>query len=327
MYNPIIYNPTGALSLVNSIKKLLISALLGGVILLLAAYFQLGLIFAPAAIAFVGVAWGIPMALVTAAVCLGGLYAMAGTAGLTTAAMVLPAGIIIWVCLKKRLAYRTAASFAAAAQALALYALTCLPAMLSGGSPFDMYSEYLAVFGDAMILTGEQMALTGEIADTIAKYAAYMEVMAPDIAVFTMISLGLVSGLACTVIARLLCLKAKVELKPMAPFSHWQLTREFAKGCLILIVGALICGLSGINNASAILIAIECIVGGPYCLMGICLVAFAVKYRVRGGGVLAVAIIGLVLMFPYSIYGLAFMGMADRAFKMRKNLLASRKKQ
>lgn len=307
------------------IKKLFITVLLGGAILLMAAYFQLGLIFAPAAVAFVGTAWGVPMALVLAAICLGGLFAMAGTAGLTTAAMFLPAGVIIWVCLKKRLAYRTAASLAAAAEALALYALTCLPSMLSGGSPFDMYREYMAVFGDAMILTGEQMAVSGEIAEAIAKYAAYMEVMAPDIAVFTMIALGMISGLVCTVLARLMCKKAKAELKPMAPFSHWQLTREFTWGCMVLIIGALVCGLLNVNNASAILIAIESIVGGPYCLMGICLVAFAVKYRVRGGGVLAVAIIGLVLMFPYSVYGLAFMGMADRAFKMRKNMLSAKK--
>jgi len=309
----------------NSIKKMFISALLGGVILLFAAYFQLGLIFAPAIIGFLGAAWGTYMAIIPVAISLVGLFAMGGAEGLLTAAMFLPAGVIIWVCLNKRYAYRRAASLSAAAETLALYGLTCVPSLLNGGSPFDAYTEYMAVFGDAMIATAAEMALGEEMTQTVTRLAAQMEVMAPDIAVMTMLTMGMISGLACTLLARWGCKKAGTEVKPMENIAHWQLTKEFSKGSLVLILGALICSLGGINNASAVVTAIECIVGGPYVLMGICLVAFAVKYRTRGGGVLALAIVSMVLMLPYSIYGLAFMGMADRLFRLRRNLQETRR--
>lgn len=303
----------------NSIKKMFISALLGGAILLMAAYFQFGLIFAPAIIGFLGAAWGTSMALIPVAISLAGLLAIGGAESLLTAVLFVPAGIIIWVCLKKRYAYRTTVSLSAAAEVLALYGLTCLPSVLGGGTPFDAYTEYMAVFGDAMKTTVDQMALGEETVQMIERLAAQIEVMAPDIAVMTMFTMGMISGLACTLLARWACKKAKAEVKPMAHIAHWQLTREFSKGSLVLILGALICSLAGINNASAVVVAIECIVGGPYILMGICLVAFAVKYRTRGGGVLALAIAGMVLMLPYSLYGLAFMGMADRLFGLRRN--------
>ena len=61
----------------------------------------------------------------------------------------------------------------------------------------------------------------------------------------------------------------------------------------------------------------ECAVAGPYALMGACLMAFMVKMKLRGTAFTVISAAAMVLLFPYSIYGLCIIGAADRLFRMR----------
>ena len=260
-----------------------------------------------------------PIAAITAA---GGIIYVAGAvdAGIIgLLVMSIPAGVASAYIFKNKLPYRTAAVTGAFFAALGIYIITCVPALLNGEGPFAYYLQYMAAFGDAVEKTAAQMGIDGDKAEMLRKMAAYLEYKAPDMAVMAMMCMGMGAGLANVVAARALCRAKGAKLKPMAKFHLWQLSRGFTYGSLVMIIGAIIISALKITNSSAIVTAVECAVAGPYALMGVCLMAFMVKMKLRGVAFTVFSVVAMVLLFPYSLYGLCIIGAADRLFRMRRS--------
>ena len=241
----------------------------------------------------------------------------AGIIGLLV--MSIPAGIAMTYIFINKLPYRTAAVISAFCVAMGMYIMTCVPALLNGEGPFAYYLQYMAAFGDAVEKTAAQMGIDGDKAEMLRKMAAYLEYKAPDMAVMAMMCMGMGAGLANVVAARALCRAKGAKLKPMAKFHLWQLSRGFTYGSLVMIIGAIIISALKITNSSAIVTAVECAVAGPYALMGVCLMAFMVKMKLRGTAFTVFSVVAMVLLFPYSLYGLCIIGAADRLFRMRRS--------
>ena len=303
-----------------SIKAALAAFGIGAGAMAIAYIFPVGLMLMPALLAFAGTVWGYGALAIAAVTAAGSIIYVAGAvdAGIIgLLVMSIPAGAASAYIFKNKLPYRTAAVTGAFFAALGIYIITCVPALMEGEGPFAYYLQYMAAFGDAVEKTAAQMGIDGDKAEMLRKMAAYLEYKAPDMAVMAMMCMGMGAGLANVVAARALCRAKGVKLKPMAKFHLWQLSRGFTHGSLVMIIGAIIISALKITNSSAIVTAVECAVAGPYALMGVCLMAFMVKMKLRGTAFTVISVAAMVLLFPYSLYGLCIIGAADRLFRMR----------
>lgn len=275
----------------------------------------------PAVLGAIGTAWGYGALGIACAAACGVIFGQTGTLGFAAcagyAAMLLIQSLIITYIFKNKGAYRSAVAYCAIAAALSQYGASCLTPLIELGDPFAYYTEYAAYFAEAVMQRASQLGLEQTAMEQMEYFAAFMKHSAPDIAVLSIVGSSMLAGLLNVVTAKGLCKKFKVPTKAMTPFSKWQLSRSFYKGALILVIGALLISFSNINNAAAILMALSLIVAGPYVLMGLCFLVFAIKTRRRGRGILLVSSAMLVLLFPYSLYGLCIMGLADRLLGMR----------
>ncbi len=305
-------------------KNALLSALvgLGGV-----AYFIYPplLLFFPTFLAFVGVCWGWGCFAIAGGVSMGIILALSGGAVANTAAAValyLPVSFLLAYCFVERKPYRIVVSVSSAYFVIALYCALCLPSLLSGGGPFDQLEVYIretsAYFEDSMLAAGAQQ----ESIDMLTSFRSAMILLLPEISVIALFSTGMLAGFADTLQARALCVSKGVKLRPMAPFYLWQLSKNFNYGMTIFLVGGIIAYLANINNATAVLCAVECLVGWPLVLIGASVIAFFVKIRpYRNGAMTTMFFISFALFMPYSIYFLGLLGLIDRAFRLRKKIL------
>ena len=303
-----------------SIKAALAAFGIGAGAMAIAYIFPVGLMLMPALLAFAGTVWGYGALAIAAVTAAGSIIYVAGAvdAGIIgLLVMSIPAGAASAYIFKNKLPYRSAAVIGAFFAALGIYIITCVPALLNGEGPFAYYLQYMAAFGDAVEKTAAQMGIDGDKAEMLRKMAAYLEYKAPDMAVMAMMCMGMGAGLANVVAARALCRAKGAKLRPMAKFHLWQLSRGFTHGSIVMIIGAIIISALKITNSSAIVTAVECAVAGPYALMGVCLMAFMVKMKLRGTAFTVISVAAMVLLFPYSLYGLCIIGAADRLFRMR----------
>lgn len=276
----------------------------------------------PALFGFIGTAWGYGALGIASAAACGVIFGQTSAFGLANcigyAAMLLSQSFIITYIFKNKGPYRSAVAFCAFAAAISQYCATCLMPLIELGDPFAHYTEFAAYFADAMVQSGAELGLDSAGLEQLQYIAAYFKRCAPDIAVISIVGTSMAAGLLNVIIAKGLCRKIKTDLKEMAPFHRWQLSRSFHKGSLILVAGALIISFTSINNVSAIMMAICLIVIGPYSLMGICFLVFSIKTRRRGRGLIIASAVMMILLFPYSLYGLCLMGLADRLLGIRR---------
>ena len=302
-------------------KQGVISAISGLAAGAAAGVLPLLLMIFPGLFGCIGTAWGYGALGIASAAACGVIFANVPTLGMANcagyAAMLLSQSFIITCIFRKKGAYRSAVTYCAFAAGLSQYAASCLMPLIELGDPFAYYIEYAAFFADAAVESAAQMGLEQAAMEQVEFFAAFLERSAPDIAVLSIVGTSLLAGLLNVLIAKGLCKKFKADIKPMAPFTKWQLSRSFYKGALILVVGAFIVSFSSINNASAILLALTMIVACPYMLMGLCFLVFSIKTRRRGKGFLILCTILLIALFPYSLYGLCIMGLADKLLGIR----------
>lgn len=306
------------------IKSALASFGIGLGAMAMAYIFPVGLMLMPALLAFAGTVWGYGALAIAAITAAGGIICLAGTvdAGIIgLLVMSIPAGAASAYIFKNRLPYRSAAVIGAFFAALGIYIITCVPALLNGEGPFGHYLQVAAAFGRAAKKAAAEMGVDGERLELLRKMTAQIEYRAPDMAMVAMMGMGMGAGLVNTVAARALCSAAGAGVKPMARFYAWQLSRGFTRGSIVMVIGAIIISSLKINNYSAIVAAVECAVAGPYSLMGVCLMAFMVKMKLRGRVFTVVSVTALVLLFPYSVYGLCIMGAVDRLFRLRRSYM------
>lgn len=303
-------------------KQGLLSVIIGLAAGLSSGILPLILMIFPALLGYIGTAWGCgALGLASAAAC-GVIFAQTSAFGLMNcigyAAMLLGQSFIITCIFKKKGAYRTAVAYCVFTAALSQYCATCLMPLIELGDPFAHYTEFATYFADALLNSGAELGLEQGALDQLEYLAAYMKRCAPDIAVISIVGTSMLAGLLNVIIAKGLCKKFNTDLKKMAPFHKWQLSRSFHKGSLILVAGALIISFTSINNVTAIMMAISLIVIGPYALMGLCFLVFSFKFRKKGRGIIIASSVMMLALLPYSLYGLCLMGLADRLMGIRR---------
>lgn len=292
---------------------------------LCALFFPLGLMLLPAALAFAAAAWGKgAFALSTLLSAAGVFLSYGGDAQSAAGALILyiPSALLLAYFFSTRKSYRVAVALLAAAFSLGLYALVCLPSLLAGNGPFAALTEFVKEFGAAILQTASSMNLDAQAMELFENMVAALPYTVPSTATLSMISTGMAAGMANVLIARALLRRAKRDTRPMARFSEWQLSRSFTLGSLILLIGALAVQLINVANADAIATAVECVVGAPYALMGVCTMAFTSRIKAKSKGFFVLSIVALALLFPYSMLGLCMIGAADRLFNIRRAYLA-----
>lgn len=306
-----------------TVKQGIISAAAGLIAGAATGILPLLLMIFPALLGYIGTAWGYgALGLACAAAC-GVIFGQTAAFGLAScagyAAMLILQSFIIAYIFKTKGAYRSAVAYCAIAAALSQYGASCLMPLIELGDPFAHHTEFALYFSEALIESAAELGLDQPGMEQIEYLAALLKAAAPDIAVLSIVASSMLAGLLNVVIAKGLCKKFRVPTKAMAPFGKWQLSRSFYKGAMVLVLGALLMSFSSIKNASAITLALGCIVAGPYALMGLCFLAFSIKQRRRGRAFLIITVVFLLLMLPYSIYGLCMMGVADRLFGIRRS--------
>ncbi len=279
------------------------------------------LLLLPGFYAFIGAAWG----LLSFGVCLSAsalavvlAAGLADFSSLLLLALYVPATLLLYHSLHKRLPWRSAVWAGSLAMGLGLYLLLCLPSLLAGNGPFGDFEDTFRFLGDQLALAAPQMGFSAAQVSQIRTYSAYLQLTAPSLVTGTLVSMAMVFGLAAPLIGRGLCRAAGVQTRPMARFANWQIDKNLAQGLGVFLAGALVVYLLGINNAGAVITAVECIAGGPFLLMGLCCIAYLRAVRGRGAGYLAAMYIAMVVLLPLSLYILVTLGFMDRVLRLRR---------
>ena len=279
------------------------------------------LLLLPGFYAFVGAAWG----LASFYTCVGAsslsVLLIAGIndfSSLQILALYIPASFILLKSLRNRLPWRNAAVQCSLAMALGLYAMLCLPSLLAGNGPFGDFETVFRLLGEQFAATAPQMGASESVVEQICSYVAYLQLEAASLVTSTMVALAMAAGLAAPLIARGLCSVSVVETRPMARFSNWQLGNTFVQGLVVLLVGTLLATMLDINNIGAVISAVECIVGGPFILMGLCCMAYIRAAIGKGTGYLIVLYVVMLLFLNPGIYILVTIGFLDRVVRIRK---------
>ncbi|MBQ4610344.1 MAG: DUF2232 domain-containing protein [Clostridia bacterium] len=305
-----------------TVKQGIFSAIAGLISGAATGILPLVLMIFPALLGYIGAAWGYGALGIASAAACGVIFAHTAALGAAScagyAAMLISQSFIIACIFKTKGAYRSAVAYCAIAAGLSQYGASCLMPLIELGDPFAHHTEFAMYFSQALVQSAAELGIDQLGMEQIEYLAAVLKASAPDIAVLSIVASSMLAGLLNVVIAKSLCKKFGVSTKKMAPFRSWQLSRSFYKGAMVLVLGTLLISFSDINNASAIIMALGCIIAGPYFLMGLCFLVFSIKQRRRGRAFLVITTIFLLLMLPYSIYGLCMMGVADRLFGIRR---------
>ena len=305
-------------------KHALLSALigLGGAAYL---FYPTLLLFYPAFLAFVGVCWGWGCLAIAGGVFAAIVFAFCGGALFDAAAWVaiyLPASFLLTFYLTGKKPYRNTVAVCSAYFVAAIYCAVCLPSLLEGGGPFDHIEAIIREIGGAMEESMLAAGATQDVTELFSYFRKAAILLLPEIIIILLFSVSMLAGFVDTLIASTLCRSTGARLRPMAPFHLWQLSRSFTYGMTILLAGSLIAYLANINNATALICAVQCLVGWPLALMGGCVIAFSIKMRPYRSKTLSVLTYGaLVLFIPYSIYALSLLGLIDKTFRLRKKFL------
>lgn len=309
-------------------KQILLCALFG-LVAVLGIYLDAVFPLLPAVFGFVWAAWGGICCAVSIATAAAVLFACAGaTQTLYALALFAPASLCIGYCLRHEKPYRTAAVGAAAALAAGYYCSLCLPSILAGEEPFAGMEATILAFADAFAEMGGQLsqAATGDTVNTAVEMLRAMSLLAPEITCAVIACLSMGFGLFDVVLARRLAYAAKVQLKPMAPFPLWQLSKHYTVLSLLLLGTALVTLLLQLSNAGAVFVFAECVVFLPLMLMGVCFMDFLTRV-LRGNGALRRVLFYacIVLLFPYSTIFLVILGLVDRISKFRRRFRARKR--
>lgn len=249
-----------------------------------------------------------------AAAVLGVLAASAQEAGYMLAAF-LPAALLLALFFRRGLPYRSALSALALCFALARYAMLCLPSLLAGEEAYAAVRAQIALVMEAYVQMGSLVGLAPS-----AALAALMEEMAPEITMVVVIAPALLFALLNVLLLRFACVRTGIELRPMAPYYEWRLSKESLTGALILLGGALIVRFFSLKNAAAVSTAIETLLLCQFALNGFCYMDFMALQVLRQPPwrrAMRYVLYGLFFMYGATVIYLAVMGLLDCLLSLR----------
>jgi len=289
------------------------------------AYMPLLLLLMPALLAFVLAAWGgICFAVGTGTAAILTFVLLGAADGVSVLVVFLPAAFIIGRCLSSRKPYRSAVIGSTLALAAGYYCLICLPGILAGESPFLVMEQFFLSMADMLAAQAAPLLESGLILEEdvalMVDMTRSLSLMAPEMTVGSIAILSMGFGLLDVLIARMLT-KRSMDLRPMAPFHRWQLSRQYTVISFLALGTALVTYLFKLSNASAVFIAAECVVLLPVVLMGLCFLEFLSKIPGSGGNVRRIlTYVCIVLLIPYSLAFLLVIGFIDRLARIRRRV-------
>ena len=163
----------------------------------------------------------------------------------------------------------------------ALYAMVCLPGILSGAGAFAPIQaaaeEFAAIVKEmAAVMPGiapEALAQLNALAEQLSGMAAAMTV--PVLCVLAQ-ALGFINLLLFKALAKM----GKLKVTPMRPFRLWAIPQSMTYGLVFLLLASLALEWTGWEYAESLSNTVNILVGMPLVLQGLCVVDFMI---VRGG--------------------------------------------
>lgn len=301
--------------------KLAVLVLLCGILGYIGVYVAPLLMLLPAVLAFLLLQGNLTLSLLALALACGGaLWADPVNAGYSLALFV-PAFAALAFYFKRKLSYRGAVAALGLCFSVARYATYCLPSILAGQDAFAQIRELLEQITKMYMSVGEMMGVTLPESAPV-----FIGEMAPQMTMMTAIAPALLFAFLNVLLLRLVCTRSGVELRPMAPYYHWRLSKESLIGAGILVAGAIIVRLMALTYATAISAAIETILVCEFAFNGFCysdFVAIQILHQSTGRRVFRYVLYLLFMMYGLTFIFLAIIGLADCIFSLRarfKNL-------
>jgi len=284
-------------------------------------FIPIAALIAPALLAFLIAKFGAAFAASAALGAVGLAFFVANAASAAySLALFLPASLAMGLTLFARGPWRTAVAIPALLTGLALYLELCLPSMLEGSNPFA------AIQSAVSSLTDETYALIAAsgLADEqnllfVHEAFAGMREVAPQIAMYYILAAAMAFSLADVLIARAFLKLSGVAVRPMAPFTLWQLSKQYGYVSLAAFVGVAAVMLLKLENADAVFAFGVGIISMPLMLTGVCAMEFTLAVSGARAGRRAAFYVFSLLLFPYS---LIFFGLMDRLTKGRRRFSA-----
>ncbi|MDR0840131.1 MAG: YybS family protein [Christensenellaceae bacterium] len=318
-----------------TLTHLLFSALIG-LSALLFSFAPTLLLLLPAFLAFIALAWG-PWCFGVAiffsaasAFTVTGFTVFGLAEGLQLLALYIPATFILTYHLQKKRPWRNAINLSAVAMIVGQYIAMCLPSILLGQGPFgDLHATTRLVFDQFLAAAPRLLAFTEAETAALRTQLAFVLTELPSIATSIMVFFALIFGFADTLIARALCRRAQVPLKPMVRFSHWQLSRDALIGGFIMAGGALLCWVFHMRNAEAVVSAIQYLIIMPLALVALSTLAFFNEMNKRCSAHLTYALIAVLAIIaslsPLVFSMLSLLGLIETIFRLRLRYLMQSK--
>jgi len=305
-------------------KRSWLVLLLSVVVAIVAVYFPIALVVAPALWAFAGARtkpyWMILPAVVFAAGMFQ-LYSIVTAAGLSGAAVL--AAVILYILMTHRASNTDMTLILSGVFLAGLYIAVCMPGILAGRGAF---ADIQSVMGSVTELYRTALAQTPQISADMAKSvietmdAMYQAVPTSFVAVLCIFASIL--GLSNLLFFRLFCRKhPEIVISPIRAFRAWTLPRSMTLGLFVMLIGSLILELIGWEFAESFAATVNILVALPLILQGLCVVDF---YIMRSQKNIVVArtlvYIGIAILFEYSVIALLLIGCFDQIFHLRARM-------
>ncbi len=202
---------------------------------------------------------------------------------------------------------------------VALYAMVCLPGILTGAGAFAS----IQASADAFAAMAREMAavMPGMTPDAMEQFTVMADSISDMAAAMTVPMLCMASGVigfANLMFFKLFSAKGKLNITPLRPFRLWAIPKSMTYGMVFLLVASLVMELSGWEYAISLSNTVSILVGMPLMLQGLCVIDFMI---VRGGKninqrrVLIYIAVGLLLWIVQT--PLMMLGCFDQLFRFR----------
>ncbi len=286
-----------------------------GVLAFLGAYAAPLLMILPALLALALLHGGALIGVLAfAAACLGAFLAASADV-LYIVAIFAPAAALLAFFFKRKLPYRSALAAVGGTLAAARYLSYCLPSILAGQEAYAQIRELLEQITRAYVSMGQLVGVT-----LPESAPALIADMAPQMTMISAIAPALLFAFLNILFLRALCVKRGIELRPMARYYDWKLSKESLIGAGILTAGMIVVRLMSLTHAPAISTAIETILLCEFAFNGFCYTehnAVKILRQPLGRRVLRYILYFFLMLYGISLVFLAIVGLADCIFSLR----------
>ncbi len=307
-----------------NVKKMLLS-IVAGAVGALSMFFVPFLFVIPAFIVFLGM-YSVANIIASCASAAVVAYLVGGTSALLILIPLMLPVIALVICMKMKVAWFETAMIACVAVTAGMYILITGPDIIAGRDAFysvrEMFemmsvsmSEQLSILPEAMRMGFDEENLE----EAMAIISAQLPIVLPSVICI----IGAIGGFVNFVIAKSLCKKNSLNIRPMAVFSKWRIPRSFVFGLLTIWGGILLLSFTQFAAMDAVLPIVGVVTCVPFSIQGLSIYVFLMKRR---RNLLSVWIlVGAMVLFPvafvpYAILMLVMFGIVEQVFHIRRRV-------